>query len=51
MQLKLTVPIEEAFTSVKYYLRDHHELYQAIEDPISIIRSAFNNITTEQCLS
>ena len=43
------MPIEEAFSSVKYYLKDHDEILQAIDDPISIVQSAFDNITTEQC--
>ena len=26
-------PIEEAFSSVKYYLKDHDELLQSVDDP------------------
>ena len=33
-------PIEEAFSSVKYFLQDHDELLQAIPDPKSIIQAA-----------
>ena len=40
-------PIEEAFTSVKAYLKRHDELMQALDDPIPVIKAAFNNITKE----
>ena len=42
-------PIEETFSSIKYFLQDHDELMQATDNPISIIQSAFNYITKEQC--
>ena len=42
-------PIEETFSSIKYYLREHDEVYQAINDPKCIIQSAFDSITKEQC--
>lgn len=42
-------PIEEAFSSVKYFLQDHDELLQAIPDPKSIIQAAFDNITKQKC--
>ena len=43
-------PIEETFSSVKYFIKDHDELYQTTDDPQSIIQSAFDNITKEQCV-
>ena len=42
-------PIEEAFSYIKYYLKEHDELLQAINDPIPIIQAAFDSITSEQC--
>ena len=43
-------PIEQSFSSIKYFLQDHDEILQAIENPMSIIQAAFDNITKEQCL-
>lgn len=42
-------PIEEAFSSVKYYLKDHDELLQSVDDPCIIIQAAFENISSENC--
>ena len=43
-------PIELAFSSVKYYLKQHDELLQISSDPLSIIESAFtDNITEIKC--
>ena len=42
-------PIEEAFSSVKYYLKQHDELLQSITNPFPVIYSAFNSITPEKC--
>lgn len=43
-------PIELAFSSVKYYLKEHDELLQTSPDPLPIIKSAFvNNITEYKC--
>ena len=44
-------PIEEVFSYVKYYLKKHDELLQAVPDPKPIIHSAFASITSEQCMS
>ena len=35
-------PIEEAFASVKAYLKRHNELMQALDDPVLIIKAEFN---------
>ena len=42
-------PIEEAFSYVKTYLREHDIVLQATTDPCSIIESAFNSITPHLC--
>ena len=42
-------PIEEAFSKVKYYLREHDEVLQAADDINPIIRAAFQSITTKDC--
>ena len=44
-------PIEQSFSSIKYFLQDHDEILQATENPMSIIQAAFDNITKEQCNS
>ena len=41
--------IEQMFSSVKYYLRDHDELLQCIHDPTVIIRAAFAAVNAQQC--
>lgn len=43
-------PIEETFSSVKYYLQNHDELLQTTQNPISIVQAAFDNITKQQCV-
>ena len=42
-------PIEELFSCIKYYLKRHDELLQAVDDPIPIIKAAFNDVTPDQC--
>ena len=42
-------PIEEAFSAVKYYLKDHDELIQSITDPLPVIHSGFKSITPQMC--
>ena len=43
-------PIEELFSFVKYYLKQHDEVIQALNsDPTEIIKSAFNEITPALC--
>lgn len=43
-------PIEETFSYIKYYLKKHDDILQALSDPCSIIKSAFYSITPEHCL-
>ena len=42
-------PAEELFSAVKYYLKEHDEILQAMRDPTPLIKSAFDNISPEQC--
>ena len=42
-------PIEEIFSYIKYYLKEHDEILQAMDDPVPLIQAAFDNITSEQC--
>ena len=42
-------PIEETFSYVKYYLKQHDELIQTIGNPEVIVRAAFNSITPSHC--
>ncbi len=42
-------PIEQTFSSVKYYLKDHDELLQSTTDPKDIVHAAFTSITSENC--
>ena len=42
-------PIEETFSYVKYYLKDHDELLQSVKDPKPIINAALKSITVEMC--
>ena len=42
-------PIEEAFSYIKYFLKDHDELLQAVTHPTAIIQAAFDNITKKKC--
>ena len=44
-------PIELAFSSVKYFLKEHDIIMQAMVDPIPLIQCAFDHITTEMCNS
>ena len=42
-------PVEELFSAVKYYLKEHDEILQAMTDPTPLIKSAFDYISLEQC--
>ena len=46
-------PIEETFSSVKYYLKDHDEILQAVQSPevMTIVQAAFDNVTEQDCNS
>ena len=43
-------PAEELFSLVKYYLRQHDDILQAVNDPKPIIRAAFDSVTGQDCL-
>ena len=42
-------PIEEAFSYIKYYLKEHDEVLQLVRNPINVLQAAFNSITSEKC--
>jgi len=43
------MPIGEAFSSMKSFLKRHDDCMQATDDPLPIIRAAIQSITPEQC--
>ena len=43
-------PAENAFSKVKYYLKEHDEILQAVDDPLPVIKAAFDSITPEDCI-
>lgn len=44
-------PIEEAFSYIKSYLREHELLLECLSNPNHVITAAFNSITPLQCQS
>ena len=42
-------PIELAFSSVKYFLKQHDIVMQAMDDPTQLILCAFHHITVDMC--
>lgn len=42
-------PVEELFSYLKYYLKEHDEVIQVTNQPIDIINSAFGSITSTHC--
>ena len=44
-------PIEETFSYIKAYLKEHDDIFQVTDDPIPILSAAFNSITAEKCNS
>ena len=44
-------PIEQAFSYVKYYLKDHDDALQCTNNPTAIIQAAFDAINAELCRS
>ena len=46
-------PIEETFSSIKYYLKDHDEILQTLQAPdvMTIVKAAFDNVTAQDCNS
>ena len=43
-------PIEELFSYIKYYLKDHDQILQAMNDPIPLVQAAFDSITVDKCM-
>ena len=43
------MPIEETFSYIKYYLKDHDELWQSMDDPTVVFQAAFNSVNSTQC--
>jgi len=43
-------PAENAFSKVKYYLKEHDEVMQAVDDTVPIIKAAFDSITSHDCI-
>ena len=44
-------PIEEAFSKVKAYLRENQVAFQCTKSPRLVVASAFQSVTTENCIS
>lgn len=42
-------PMEEAFSYIKYFLREHGDIIDAFDSPTQVLHAAFNSITSEQC--
>ena len=45
------MPIELCFSFIKYYLKRHDDLLQSVSDPTPIISSAFQSVSTQQCIN
>lgn len=43
------MPIELCFNYLKYYLKSHDEVLQAMYDPSIILKSTFDSVTQDQC--
>lgn len=43
------MPIEKTFSYVKYYLKQHDELWQTMNDPKVLVKAAFDSVNTSQC--
>jgi len=43
------MPIEETFSYIKYYLKEHNELIQVLDHPMDIIKAAFDSVIKSQC--
>ena len=43
------MPIELLFSYIKYYLKDHYEIWQAMDHPTVLLQAAFDSINPESC--
>ena len=44
------MPIELCFSYIKYYLKSHDDIFEAVSDPSDILKSAFDSVTQDQCI-
>ena len=42
-------PIEELFSYLKYYLKEHEHLIESLPSPIPIIEAALDSVTSSKC--
>ena len=42
-------PIEELFSYLKYYLKEHEDLIQALPTPVPVIEEALERVTSTKC--
>lgn len=43
-------PLEEMFSYIKYYLKDHDQVLQAMEDPLPLLEASFESVSNDQCV-
>ena len=43
------MPIELLFSYIKYYLKDHSEIWQAMDHPTALLQAAFDSVSPESC--
>ena len=43
-------PIEEMFTYIEYYLKDHDQILQAMQDPTPVLEAGFDSVTRSYCM-
>ena len=43
-------PIEEMFSYIKYYLKDHDHVLQAVDDPLPILEAGFDSVSKRSCI-
>ncbi len=42
-------PIEELFSYLKYYLKEHEQLIESLPSPIPVIEAALDSVTGSKC--
>ena len=40
----------EMFSYIKYYLKDHDPILQALDDPVPLLEASFESVTKEKCI-
>ena len=43
-------PAEELFIYFKYYLKNHDDILQCMDDPLPLIQDAFDSVTARELL-